>query len=179
MARTGITRALACGAVLAAGTGARGEIVVSPDAVASPFDHAVATLEWGQAPAGLTGFVRWTDAATPNVWTNAFDIASASPGDTFVIPHAFGAGESFVLTYAQDESGPAMATTDDPWLDAYVRVATNDGLTYAYADASSTPAGVSASYFDHAILVLRFAQMPSPSSLAMLGVVCLACPRRR
>jgi hypothetical protein len=165
------------GAMIAAPT-AIAEVAGGNAPMISPFDDALVTVEWGQDTIEYPGFIRWADPEVPNTWTNILEIPTARPGDHFVLPRTFSATEELVLGYARTAQGATEFSTASPGSDQYVQITAIDSMTFSVRLAGAQPGSGTANAIDHALFLVRFAQMPAPGSPA-LAVAVLLCVRRR
>lgn len=172
------TARLIVAATMIAAPAASAEVAGGNAPIISPFDDARVTVEWGPDTVEYPGFIRWADPEVPNTWTNILEIPEARPGDHFVLPRSFSAAEELVLGYASTAGGPTEFSMASPGSDQYVQITAIDSMTFSVRLAGAQPGSGTANAIDHALFLVRFAQMPAPGSPAM-AVAVLLCVRRR
>lgn len=173
------TAALTIAGLLGAGSVATAEVAGGNAPLVSPFDNARVTVEWGPDTVEFPGFVRWADPTVPNTWTNILEIPVARPGDHFVVPRVFSAAEELVLGYARTAGGATEFAIADPEADLYVQITAIDSMTFSVRSAAAQPGSGTASAVEHALFLVRFAQMPAPGTPAFAAGLLLCVRRRR
>lgn len=173
------TARLTIAGALIASPAANAEMASANAPVVSPFDNARVTLEWGPDTIGYPGFIRWADPTVPNTWTNILEIPEARPGDHFVLPREFSASEELVLGYASTAGGPTEFSIASPGSDQYVQITAIDSMTFSVRLAGAQPGSGTANAIDHALFLVRFAQMPAPGAPVLAAVLLLSVRRQR
>lgn len=163
-------------------SGAAADVVIEPQAIFSPFDRATVTVEWGNVQSRFGGFVRWANPASPGVGildTNLFNLERVSPGDRAVLPERFSHGQELVLGFAETEGGATLFTLGDPAVAAYVDVVARSPQEYLVFAPSPQASDGQSTAMDNAMIIVRFAQLPSPGTGVFIGTLLLAASRRR
>lgn len=158
------------------------DVAIEPQGVFSPFDHAVVTLEWGEPQSRFSGVVRWANPANAKVSildTNLFDLSKVSKGDRVVLAETFSRGQELILGYAETDTGKTLYTHKDPELAVYLDIVARSKDEYRiFAPALQSTDGKSTE-MDNAMIIVRFAQLPSPGTGVFIGTLMLVASRRR
>jgi hypothetical protein len=161
---------------------AAADIAIGPQAIFSPFDRARVTVEWGEAPPRFGGVVRWANPANPEIShfdARLFDLGTVAAGDRVALPELFSRGQELILGYAETVSGSTLFTHKDARVSAYLDIVARSPDEYLIlAPGLQSPAGQSTA-MDNALIIVRFAQLPSPGTGVFIGMLVLVASRRR
>jgi len=165
--------------VAAVAAGAHADIYQDPG-IFAPFGNAQVDIIWGGSSAGYTGEVQWVDtafeSAPQTLWTNH----NATPEQVYRIPRLFAAGERVDFRYEIISGNIDAFETFDPTDWPQFEVDASDPLSVVVGvEDIRYPSGD----MDHndAIFRVVFSQaaVPSPGSLALIGVGGVFMARRR
>jgi len=174
-------------ALIAAFSAGAGAELVEPAAasILSPFNDAVATVEWIGSSAGYTGNLNWIDASvaesgdlvlTP---TTLWDNKSAVRGQTWRVPRVFAKGERVDFEYDIIRGGIDTFSMLNPDDAAQFRVDASDPLgVIVGVEDIRLPRG-DADYNDARFKVSFSHAAPAPSGAALLALAGLGAARRR
>lgn len=151
---------------------------VAVSSIVSPFDRATMEIEWRTSQPNATGLILWAEPQTSNYTTTVFDLSTAQPGDRWTAPALYNTGESVLLLYTDAPGSSSRYTLDDLAAGGIVQIRA-DGLGLFAVRSEMLQGSVSDSaFFDNALIMIRFAQLPAPAGVAC-GVVALAWGARR
>lgn len=161
---------------------AAADVAIKYQDIFSPFDEAVVTLEWGDVQSRFSGFVRWANPASPKIGildTNLFNLDKVAAGDRVVLSEPFARGQELILGFAETVDGKTLYTFNDPSLAESMGVLARSPQEYLiFAPQMQGPDGQSTA-MDNAMIIVRFAQLPSPGTGVFIGTLLLVASRRR
>lgn len=165
-------------AVIAGQAGAG--IVQGDPSIVSPFDHAQVDVVWVGSNAGYTGELQWLGTSfeqpAQTLWTNK----SAVPEQSFRLPQLFSAGERVDFQYeiVRGKLDAFATTRSADW--GQFRVDASDPFDVMVGIEDIRLPGGDSDHND-AIFRVMFSQasVPSPGSVALLGMGGLVVARRR
>jgi hypothetical protein len=161
---------------------AAADVVIRDQDIFSPFDEAVVTLEWGDVRPRFSGFVRWANLASPKIGildTNLFNLDKVAAGDRVVLSEPFARGQELILGFAETIDGKTLYTFNGAEIAESVGVLARSPQEYLiFAPRLQGPDGQSTA-MDNAMIIVRFAQLPSPGTGVFIGTLLLAASRRR
>lgn len=166
-----ITAAAACAAVSHAEP-------VAVASVVSPLDGATMEIEWRTSQPNATGLILWAEASASNFTTTVFDLSSAQPGDRWTAPALYNSGESVRLLYTDAPGSSSHYTLDELAAGGYVQIRADGHGLFAVRSEMLQGTVSDSAFFDNALIMIRFAQLPTPGSVAC-GCVALAWAARR
>lgn len=173
-------KSIGIGAAAVIATQAGAGIVQGDPTIVSPFDHAQVDVVWVGSSAGYTGELQWVgtgfEQPPQTLWTNK----DATPEQSFRIPQLFSAGERVDFQYEIIRGGIDAFSTARPedWAQFSVDASDPFDVLVGVEDIR-LPRGDG----DHNDAVFRVvfsqATVPSPGSVALLGMGGLIVTRRR
>lgn len=167
------------GAVTTMVGAASGDVAVMPWEVVSPFDNAQAEVEWRGAGTGITGVIRWIDPVTPNMTLDMFDAATTANGTKWTAPVSYSSGQAITIGYADSPSSGTVFASTTPGAENYIQVRSYEPGVYAMRVEMMQGSVTNDAFFDNAMIVVRFAQMPSPGTAVVMAAGVAAMARRR
>ncbi len=164
-------------AALAAGAPAVAEVQAPAPPAVSPFDHDRVTAGWTEPTLRFTGAVRWMSPAdAPSLPSVEIDLTGLTSVEAPAAPAASTAGHP-ALGLPAGPDGRTLALLAGGWDAKHaVVVAASPAAHLLHAPALQGPSGDSR--FAHAMLVVRFTQLPAPGVPAT-GLACLGLGARR
>ena len=163
--------------------GALAGIAIQPQEILSPFDDAQVSVEWTEPVYRVGGYVRWANPTEQvllaNLETNLFGIGSVATGTKVILPVLFQEQQELVLGFAETQTSDLMTRSDDDWSAVHldiVRVTPAEYRIYAPGLAEFLDGR---DPYDHAMIIVRFAQLPAPGAACVLGLMPLLVRRRR
>lgn len=161
---------------------AAGDVVIKSNEIFSPFDDALVTVEWGDVQSRFSGYLRWanpTDLKIGSLDTNLFNLDKVSPGDLVKLPRTFSLGQELIFGFADTLDGKTLYTHKDPEIAVQIDILARSRQEYLiFASGTPTSDGKSTE-MDNAMMIVRFAQLPSPGTGVFIGTLMLAASRRR
>lgn len=162
---------------------AMASIAILPQAILSPFDEAQVSVEWSEPLYRTGGYVRWanpTDMVTlANLDTNLFGIQAMPTGAKVILPVLFDEHQPLVLGYAESATGNLLFRTDDDWSAVHLDIVQVTPAEYRIYAPGLAAFLDGRDPYDHAMIIVRFAQLPAPGTACVLGLMPLLARRRR
>ncbi len=163
------------------GAPAAASIAIGPQSMFSPFDQALVTVEWAEPALRFNGTLRWanpTDPGLSNTGVDLINLSTVTQGTRAVLPELFSAGQELILGYA-DHTGTLLFTHKEPDKSPLLDIVAVSPTEYLiFAPVLQSPHGPSTE-MDNAMVIVRFAQLPSPGTGVFIGVLGLLAARRR
>lgn len=160
---------------------AAADIAIGPQAVFSPFDHAWVTVEWAEPTLRFNGMLRWANPIDPGLSSFGVDLINlrtVTQGTRVVLPELFSSGQELILGYA-DHNGTLLFTHKEPDKSPPLEIVVVSPTEYQFfAPTLQSPDGPSTE-MENAMIIVRFAQLPSPGTVVFIGALGLLAVRRR
>lgn len=142
----------------------------------SPFDHASATITFVGSSAGYTGELAWISSIEDRSGLFVFNNKQSFAGESFTLPALFARGEEVLFRYEVIRGGlDSFASDTDRAQFRFTAISETEYLVGV--EDIRLPRG-DADYNDVEFRV-SFAQVPTPGSLALLGLGGLCVRRKR
>ena len=168
--------ALTAAAVSIAAGMAHADIAGPVSGLFSPFDNAAATVVFVGSSAGYTGELTWVSSVPDRSDILVFNNKQAFAGDSLTLPALFARGEQVHLRYEIVRGGLDTFRSDtDPAQFRFTALSETEFLIGI--EDIRLPGGDAD--FNDATFRVSFAQMPTPGSVALLGLGALFARRKR
>lgn len=183
--RSGSLRVPVLAALLIGSVGAdraAAEAVIKSTDIFSPFDDAVVTVEWGDVQSRFSGYLRWanpTDFKVGTLDTTLFNLDKVSPGDLVKLPQTFSLGQELIFGFADTLDGKTLYTLKDPEIAIQIDIVARSRQEYLIFAAGTPTSDGKSTEMDNAMIIVRFAQLPSPGTGVFIGTLMLMASRRR
>ncbi|RMH31409.1 MAG: hypothetical protein D6692_00480 [Planctomycetota bacterium] len=152
---------------------------VAVASIVSPFDGATMEIEWRTSQPNATGLILWAQTNTPNITTaTVFDLSAAQPGDRWTAPTLYNSGQSVLLSYTDAPGSTSRYTLDELAAGGYIQIRADAQGLFAVRSEMLQGTVSDSAFFDNALIMIRFAQLPAPGSVAC-GCFALAWAARR